>query len=130
MYTVARFTSSNTASQMLDRVGAELNAVIPGAYSGLRHAGDGFAYDLSSADSWREHQGAILNFIRVGHLVISKALQKQLDVDIDIAIEPEDLHGTNIFCIYVDPEITSALAKVGVGFTVSIYGGGDSGNSL
>ena len=124
MYTVVRFTSDSVAREVFEHIGTNLNELIPGAYTGFRHAGDGFACEISGADTWQDHQVAICNFIRMGKSVIATARQEDVCVCIDVAVEPEDFEGTSIFGIYAGQELVKLLAETGVDIEISIYKGG------
>jgi len=124
MYTIIRFTSQSIEPEVHERVGGKLNVLIPGAYQGLRRAGDGFASELSEAGIWRIHRTAILKFLRAGCAAIAEARQAGIDVCVDVAIEPEDLMATQVFCLRADPELTRSLADADVGLEFSFYGAG------
>ncbi len=127
MYTVIRFTSNSVTQSVYECIGSEVNSVFPGAYNGLRRAGDGFVCVVSSSDSWADHRAAILEFIRAGRLAISNAQHLNVDVSFDVAIEPEDFSETNALSVYVDPELSKGLTMMAVCLELSVYGG-TSGN--
>jgi hypothetical protein len=124
MYTVIRFTSILVEREDHERIGNQLNVLIPGSYQGIRRAGDGFSAEVAEDGSWREHRVAILNFIHAGWAAIIGARQVGIDVCVDIAIEPEDLAGIPVFVLHADPELIRSLAEADVSLECSVYGAG------
>ena len=127
MYTVVRFTSGTSPSDVLERLGEAINKVIPGAFAGLRHAGDGFACEVADSDRWEEHRSAILNFIHCAARVIGEAIEAGADVCIDVAIEPEDIEAAVVSVFLIDPILSGQLAQARVTLLLSIDGAGGSG---
>ncbi len=132
MFTIIRFTSISAGHEDHERIGAQLNLLIPGAYRGLRRAGDGFASELSEAGCWVDHRTAILKFVHAGCAAIAEAHEVGIDVCVDVAIEPEDLAGPQVFSLHADPELIQRLAEAGVSLEFSVYGVGpeDGGSNM
>lgn len=126
MYTVVRFTSEFVPRDVFDRLGGALNQVLPGAFTGLRHAGDGFACEIADSDRWENHRAAILVFIDRAGPTIGEALQGGVDVCVDVAIEPEDMQEALVLSIVVDPGLAGRLAETGVTLTLSFYRAGNA----
>ena len=123
IYTVIRFISTSAGQEVHGRIGTQLNSLIPGAYEGLRSAGDGFASELSEAGSWYDHRDAIVKYIGTARTAIEEAREAGIDVSVDVAIEPEDLAGRDIVCLRVDGELIRELEGAGVSLEFSVYGG-------
>jgi len=53
-----------------------------------------------------------------------------MDVCVDIAIEPEDLAGTNVFSIHAESDSIKHLVEADVGLEFSVYGGAPPDGSV
>jgi hypothetical protein len=122
MYTVVRFTSGSLPHGALERLGEALNKVVPGAFTRLRHAGDGFACEITDSDQWAKHHAAILSFVHRSTSVIGEAMEAGVDVCVDVAIEPEDMREAAVLSVLVDPILSGRLAEAGVTLMLSIFG--------
>lgn len=125
MYTIIRFTRVPTNNDLLKDIGSELNESIPGAYTGIRRAGDGFACDVSNADAWKQHRDAIMLFLERADHSVHKAREYDIDVCVDVAVESEDSTGRNVLSLYLDRELMARLVAMDVGLEFSVYGGRD-----
>lgn len=126
MYTVFRFTSDSLSSDVFERLGKTLNKVVPGAFTGLRPKGDGFACELTDSDQWGSHRAAILDFIHQAGPMIVGAVREGVDVCVDVAIEPDDMKNKFYLSILVDPTLAEGLANSGVNLVLSFYGTGNA----
>lgn len=122
MYTIVRFTRQPSVRDLFDEVGAHLNETCPGAYSGIRRAGDGFSTEICDSDSWEDHLKTIIGFLRKVKSSIEFAHLRGVSVCVDVAVEPEDLRRETIACLRADTLLIAMLAETGVEFEVSIYG--------
>jgi hypothetical protein len=105
MYSVCRFVrSSGGDEQTLYDIGSALNRVKAGQFARLDKIGGRFSVSLSTADTWHAHLIAIRGFIHEMSEVISEAIFKGIYVEIDVAVEPEDLAG-GVFVSYAMPSV-------------------------
>lgn len=122
MYTVIRFVGESSCLPMLMKIGAAMNEIQPGVYSGLRKPRDGFSCEISSDADWGKHSSAILAFITDFRELIKQSIAGGASVTIDIAVEPEDVEARRpIFVLHYEPNFMTALASCGAALEVSIY---------
>jgi len=120
MYTVIRFVAeSASAAEQLGRIGALLNEAIQGAYERVDRIGGRFSVSLSTADSWLAHVLAIGEFVRTADGVIAEARVNHVGVEIDVAVEPQEISEKPYLSLAVSPHLMQHLSAVGVvmGFT-------------
>jgi len=124
MYTVLRFSTSGSLEQ-LSQLGAELNAVAPGLYTGMDRVPNRFSCDVETSDGcdWGLHRDAILRFLRTCGCVIARARQQKISIQFDVAVEPEDYESANVTGLLVDTDLSRALSAHDVELGFSIYSG-------
>jgi hypothetical protein len=122
MYTVCRFIiGSDTNEEKLLEVGAALNEIRPGQFERLDRSGGRFSVTISTSDSWQAHLVAIRQFIDDMSSVISTAVSERISVEIDVAIEPEDL-GSQPYVSYMIPSRTlEELGVLGITLVLTQY---------
>jgi len=118
MYTVVRFSSDSVLLPALADLGSEMNGVRPGVFGGLRKAGDGFACDISSSDSWQDHALEAIRFLQDFRDIVSRAISLGAKVGFDVAVEPED---RGFRSVLLDNALLSALAEARATFEFSVY---------
>jgi hypothetical protein len=118
MFTVVRFSSEFSLLPTLMELGSEMNGVRPGVFSGVRKAGDGFACDISSSDSWQDHAREVIRFVEEFRDIISRALSAGARVNFDVAVEPED---RGLRSVFLDHSLLNTLVGAQVTFEVSFY---------
>jgi hypothetical protein len=121
MYTVMRFVAEpKMVSGRLEHLGGFLNAIADTTFRRLDKAGGRFSVSISTAESWPEHAHAIASFISLMRSAIVTASDLSIRVELDVAIEPEDLAGGPYTCLTVGPEFMADLAELGITLTFSI----------
>jgi len=118
MFTVVRFASDPSVLPALEALGSEMNGVQPGLFRGLRKAGDGFACDICSSDSWQDHAREVSHFVGKFREIIARAISLGVEVGFDVAVEPED---RGLRSVVLDNALLSVLADAQVTFEVSVY---------
>ena len=122
MYTVIRFIGDSACLPRLMKIGAAMNEIRPGIYSGLRKRGDGFACEVCADAEWGKHHASILAFIADFKEIIKQSIEAGSSVTIDIAVEPEELKtDRRIFVLNYEHRLIAALASCGAALEVSIY---------
>lgn len=107
------------------RLGEDLNAVAPGAFDGLRRAGDGFAVSIDEDENWAEHRRKVREYINVVRDVILAGTATGFQVVIDTAIGPEDYAGRLLTSFPLDSALLKACTDLGVEIEFSLYGTAD-----
>jgi hypothetical protein len=122
MYSVCRFVATSDGNEnKLSQIGSALNMVRPGQFERLDRRGGRFSVSISTADTWQAHLIAIREFVHAMSGVISVAISEGLLVEIDLAIEPEDV-GAVPFVSYAVPSLTlSELGTRGVTLVFTQY---------
>jgi hypothetical protein len=92
-------------------VGAQVNAVRPNTFRGIRKAGDGFSCDVSISGLWSDHANAVMEFLSDFRDPIQRAIATGMEVAFDVALEPED---QRITVVLLEQELLSALVTFGV----------------
>jgi hypothetical protein len=111
MYTVIRFVAESTDSpEVLARIGALLNESVHGAFERPDRVGGRFSVSLSTAGTWEAHESAIGEFIRTADGAIAQARLSHVSVEIDVAVEPEDISGRPYRSISVSPPLMAQLS--------------------
>jgi hypothetical protein len=122
MYTVIRFIAgSGCSSEQLRQAGEQLNNSIPGAFKRFDRIGGRFSVSISTGDTWDVHEVAIAKFIHAATSVVAEARLNEISVEIDVAIEPEDVIGKAYLSVSMSPIFLEQLGSRGVtlGFTFS-----------
>lgn len=123
MYTVVRFTASQTVSdELLEEVGRDVNRVTEGGFSRLDRAGGRFSVPVASDGDWDDHVEAIAAFVRKTSEIISHAKTRGVSVVADVAIEPEDAEGKSYVSYELPTELLIELVNQGVGIGFTWYG--------
>ena len=120
MYTVIRFSFDDNPNALAG-VGEKLNKIIPGAFSGEDRIKQRFSCSMSKSDNWYEHLQDILKWLASTGSLIDEARDTGADVQIDCAIEPEDVHGRLLLSYMITNELIARLAEVRVPFVLSLY---------
>jgi len=116
MYSVIRFSPVNRETgDML----AELWRVLKEAYPDLEERN--LSASLSHNPEWGPHLEDILTHLRTMHEIIDWAKTRRLEIEVDIAIEPEDREGLAVKELYLEPAVMRVLGDQGVLLVVSLY---------
>lgn len=120
MYTVIRFVAGQACSaEQLDRIGALLNGSVNGAYRRPDRIGGRFSVSVSTADSWTDHELAVSSFIRSAGTAILEAKSNDISVEVDVAVEPEDINGKAYLSLSMSVPFQEEMVRNGIvmGFT-------------
>ena len=94
MYSVIRFVAGPRSSPgRLEEIVALLNQSIAETFQRLDRVGGRFSVSLSTATAWSGYETAISEFVHAAHGVIIEARQSNIQVEVDVAIEPDDVVG-------------------------------------
>ena len=121
MYSVIRFVSGNEA--LLKKIGTELNIIRPRSYDGIDRIGGRFSCSVSKLDSWYEHSEAILVLLTELRTFLASCKKKNIELVVDLAVEPEDYHDKPWISLGFDYKFMSALVRNGVEFEITYYAG-------
>lgn len=122
MYTVIRFIAGTRCSaKQIEQVGVLLNDSVPNSFKRLDRIGGRFSISISSDDAWSAHELALANFVRVAMPAIVHARSQNVSVEVDVAIEPEDITKAPYLSISVSPSFLEEMGRecVALGFTIS-----------
>lgn len=124
MYTVVRFCADESCSdETLMDFGARLNSIVPSTYDGrLDRIGRRFSTSVSTKDDWAANLDETLQFIRKIATLAEGVRPAGISVEIDAAIEPEDLGGRFFLSCGVTPDVLTELARAEIGLAITIYG--------
>ena len=126
MYIVLRFYSPSEGRQGLDSLillGESLNQIRPGTFSGLDGRWNGFSCDVCSLDSWNAHLQTIEEVLRAFTSVFKEASNRGIEVEFDVAVEPEDLHNKLYVAASLGVDLFKKLIDQKVGITFTFYPG-------
>jgi hypothetical protein len=122
MYSVIRFTLPKERAHELLPIGARIDERQPGAFTGLRRAGDGFACDVSRAKDWTAHVAAARELVGLHAEVIRDAVSIGARVTLDVALGDDDRRASSIaLSIVCPPDLLRLLGEANVVFVVSVY---------
>lgn len=121
MYTVLRFESPTENAEALALLGEELNEIRQGTFSGLDHVKGRFSCDVCDLDDWESHLGAIEESMVLFESILATAISRGLEVEFDVAVEPEDCEKKLYVSTNLDPNLLRKLADQKVGLTFSYY---------
>lgn len=118
MYTVLRFYSQDDS--VLLRLGEEVKAC-KASFSGLDKAGGRFSISVSETSLPVEHMQEILSAITHFYSVIESGRKLKVRIEVDTALEPEDLDGG----LYTEVELTDAfmrrLSALDINYRFTVY---------
>jgi hypothetical protein len=121
MYTVIRF-SDTSGKNDLPRLGDELNRHVPRLYDGLDRVPNRFSCSVCSENDWVAHHKAIIDVLSRCADLILNAQEKQITIEIDIAVDPDDHSWRLITQVLLDLDLIGLLSKLRVPVGISIYG--------
>jgi hypothetical protein len=122
MYTVIRFVAgSQCSTDQLEHLGLLLNESVPDCFKRLDRIGGRFSISISSDDTWSEHELALANFIRSAMQMIIYARSQDVSVEVDVAVEPEDITKAAYLSFSVSPSFLETIGRerITLGFTIS-----------
>jgi len=124
MYTVVRFCADESCSdETLMEFGARLDSIVPNSYEGrLDRIGRRFSKGVSTKDDWAANLDEALQFIRKITSIAEGVRASGISVEIDMAVEPEDLRGRLPLSCGVTPDILAELARAEIALAITIYG--------
>ena len=128
MYTVIRFAGLRDETT-LHALGTRVNEMVPGMYGGAdRGVPNRFSCSISADGDWRFHQDSIgATITRLADL-IHEAQGSGVQVEIDVAIEPEDYSGRLLTELAFGGAFLDLIRQHGIQFVISLYGtGGQNG---
>lgn len=121
MYTLARFQSARKDASELKRLGERLNQVKRNTFVGLDRIGGRFSCVISDSDDWREHARRMVRFLDIFKASIQLAARRGIEVEFDVAIEPEDAAGKPYISLDITRRMITRLAKDHVQLTFTYY---------
>src|SRR5437899_3524170 len=121
MYCVLRFIDV-CESNDLEKLGKELNQCIPDLYTGLDHIPHRFSCSVYPGDTWELQRRAIIDVLSKCARVIEATHTLGIDVELDLAIEPEDYGVSMLTELQFDKELIGVLSLRRIPIAISIYG--------
>jgi hypothetical protein len=122
MYTVMRFTAGPGMDEEIAAIGASMNSVRAGVFSGLRKRGDGFSCDVSAEKGWDDHVRDIHRFVNEFSDILKRAILAGAAVTLDVAIEPEDKESSGaVLVLACTQELLALLLSTGLRMEISVY---------
>ena len=121
MYTVLRFESQVAGLEQLTLFGDSLNEVREGFFTGLDRIGGRFSCSVCEDDDWEKHVSAMNEILDVFQKSLVNAKDNKIEVEFDVAIEPEDYDQRFCLSMPVAPILLKHMADEGVGLTFSCY---------
>jgi hypothetical protein len=89
----------------------------------LDRAGGRFSLTLSQADDWADHEAAALSFLKTASDAIDEAQKRGCIVEIDVAIESEDLQGRPYLSFSMSESFQSRMLNAHILTVLTFYGG-------
>jgi hypothetical protein len=99
VYTVLRFKFNPENLHFLDYFGEKMNSIHGKVFTRADRIGNRFSLSVSDAADWNTHVQEINQFLVLGKDVFSEAKEKNIVLELDIAIEHKDLQETQ-FVMY------------------------------
>jgi hypothetical protein len=121
MYTVARFQCARKNSRKLKSLGESLNRVRKNTFVGLDRIGGRFSCVICDSDNWKEHLRQMVRFLDRFKASVQLASREDIDVEFDVAIEPEDAAGKPYISLETTRQVIKRLAKDHVELTFTYY---------
>jgi len=110
------------SDENLAGIGAALNGVRAGQFERLDRVGGRFSISLSSSDTWQAHLIAIREFVHSMSEPISASVGLGISVEIDVALEPEDLVAKDFVSFALPSMVLKELGTRGVALVFTSYG--------
>jgi len=120
MYTVIRFLKRGDEAA-LRAIGECLNERASGFFTGLDRIGDRFSCSLTTGGDHHLQQESIARFIEQHRGALNLAIGLDVDIQLDVAVWPEDLTGEVVTSFAFDPDLLAVLAESHVELALSIY---------
>lgn len=121
MYTVLRFESPTETVEKLTILGEGLNRIKEKTFSGLDRIGGRFSCSVCDDDNWDEHTRAMSEFLSVFKEILVEAKSYGIEVEFDVALEPEDCEKKSYISTCLEPQLLKKLVDEDVGITLSYY---------
>jgi len=127
MYSVIRFTGSPRESDsVLSGIAESINARRPGTFTGMDKVDQRFSCTVSKRDSVDEHMVQILHFLRLFNDILKDASKKGVELQLDIAIEPEDREPEGKetetpYSFLLNKEVMAEMSRSDVKLALTIY---------
>ncbi len=122
MYTVARFVDDEEkALNVLEKLGRQMNGLIPGFFTGFDRAGGRFSGVLEEGEDWSDHLDAIAAFLDKCAGAISDARNAGFSIEIDSAIEHEDYEDSPVTSFLLTSDVMEKMSARDVTFVFSVY---------
>lgn len=118
MYSVLRFRGP---AAQFDALGAQVNAIMPGAYDGPDRVGGRFSLSLSQDPIWNEHRRQVGERLQQLASVIQTAACQGFAFELDLAIDREDLANRLALGLTFDQAVLRQLNDLGIELTLTIY---------
>lgn len=121
MYSVLRF-SGFSSTEHLHSSGAEVNLLVSGLFTGPDRVQDRFSCSISEDDDWDSHCRSIENTLSNLSPVIRKCTSSGVNMQLDIAIDPEDYSGRLLTIFPLKESLLQSVLDANVKFVLSLYG--------
>lgn len=122
MYVVLRFVGGDeTSDEVLTKLGSKLNGELPGSYKGLDRVRGRFSADVCSDCKPAELSAAIAAYLRKSEAVVRSALIQNIKLELDVAVEPQDVAGQVYLSIAFGPELLKALSDLQIQLVITSY---------
>lgn len=123
MYSVLRF-SDPSQSLDLEKCGQEVNECAAGLFTGMDRIKHRLSCSLSTDDNWKTQCEEIIRTIGTCMRVVEHARSVGIEVDLDLAIDPDDYMGSLFTEVYLEKRLLEILCRADIPMTISIYGRG------
>jgi hypothetical protein len=127
MLSVIRFSAFVTGDA-LNSYGAEVNAVMPGLFTGPDRVANRFSCTISEAGDWRAQCDSIQRAISALSLIARNAVANGVQIELDIAVDPEDYSDRLLTEFPLEEQLLRAVLENSIGFRLSLYGGHRGGH--
>lgn len=118
MHSVLRFRGP---AEQLDALGAQINAIVPGAYDGPDRVGGRFSLSMSQEPIWSEHRRQVGDRLQQLASVIRPAACQGFTLELDLAIDREDLEHRLALGLTLDQAVLRQLNDLRIELTLTIY---------
>lgn len=121
MFSVIRF-SKFADTERLHAAGAEINRLAPGSFTGPDRVADRFSCVVSEDDDWENHCRAIERMITTLAPVIRNLVSAGIEMELDVAIDPDDYHGRLLTLFPLRRNLMKAIVDFEISLMLSLYG--------
>jgi hypothetical protein len=123
MLTIIRVTAQRKEDlPALALIGAEMNQIRPGVFTGLRRRGDGFACEIATSADRLDHERSALDFVTQSSPQLEQARNLGAAVTVDMALDSVDFKKP-IEGVHFGAEVLRALGERKISLEVTVYTG-------